>query len=139
MCENLHYESVYFEEPTLLGEAFPLCFSALYCHSLRCFGCSRFVLVVSVPRKRPLQTAHSRPQCLRVWKCARKLWETLRRSSQNLAIWVSQRMLFDPTQTVCLYLLHSLCTAAPVLKKIEDRGGCTRATASSLSVLLLRY
>ena len=42
---------------TLLAEAFPLSFSALYCHSLRCFGCSRFVLVVSVPRKRPLQTA----------------------------------------------------------------------------------
>ena len=37
---------------TLLAEAFPLCFSALYCHSLRGFGCSRFVLVVSVPRKR---------------------------------------------------------------------------------------
>ena len=33
---------------TLLAEAFPLCFSALYCHSLRCFGSSRFVLVVSV-------------------------------------------------------------------------------------------
>ena len=30
---------------TLLAEAFPLCFSALYCHSLRGFGCSRFVLV----------------------------------------------------------------------------------------------
>ena len=42
---------------TLLAEAFPLCFSALYCHSLRGFGCSRFVLVVSVPRKRPLLTA----------------------------------------------------------------------------------
>ena len=42
---------------TLLAEAFPLCFSALYCHSLRGFGWSRFVLVVSVPRKRPLQTA----------------------------------------------------------------------------------
>ena len=28
-----------------------MCFSALYCHSLRGFGCSRFVLVVSVPRK----------------------------------------------------------------------------------------
>ena len=42
---------------TLLAEAFPLCFSALYCHSLRGFGCSRFVLVVSVPRKIPLQTA----------------------------------------------------------------------------------
>ena len=38
---------------------------------------------------------HSRPQCLRVWKCARKLCETLRRSGQNLAIWASQRMLFD--------------------------------------------
>ena len=50
---------VYEEElvATLLAEAFPLCFSALYCHSLRCFGCSRFVLVVSMPRKRPLQTA----------------------------------------------------------------------------------
>ena len=42
---------------TLLAEAFPFCFSALYCHSLRGFGCSRFILVVSVPRKRPLQTA----------------------------------------------------------------------------------
>ena len=31
---------------TLLAEAFPLCFSALYCHSLGGFGCSRFVLVV---------------------------------------------------------------------------------------------
>ena len=30
---------------TLLAEAFPLCLSALYCHSLRGFGCSRFVLV----------------------------------------------------------------------------------------------
>ena len=40
---------------TLLAEAFPLCFSALYCHSLRGFGRSRFGLVVSVPRKRPLQ------------------------------------------------------------------------------------
>ena len=29
----------------------------------------------------------------------RKLWETLRRSSQNLAICASQRMLFDPTKT----------------------------------------
>ena len=37
---------------TLLAEAFPLCFSALYCHSLRGFGCSRFVLVVSFPRHR---------------------------------------------------------------------------------------
>ena len=47
----------FLEVSTLLAEAFPLCFSALYCHSLRGFGCSRFVLVVSVPRKRPLQTA----------------------------------------------------------------------------------
>ena len=46
---------------TLLAEAFP-CF--------RCFGCSRFVLVVSVPRKRPLQTAvwDSCWACAR-WKC----------------------------------------------------------------------
>ena len=58
--------SVYFETlkfggellfRTLLAEAFPLCFSALYCHSLRGFGCSRFVLVVNQPRKRPLPTA----------------------------------------------------------------------------------
>ena len=55
---------------TLLAEAFPLCFSALYCHSLRGFGCSRFILVVSVPRKRPLQTAvwDSCWACAR-WKC----------------------------------------------------------------------
>ena len=48
--ENMHFS-------TLLAETFPLCFPALYCHSLCGFGCSRFVLVVSVPRKRPLQTA----------------------------------------------------------------------------------
>ena len=49
---------------------------------------------------------HSRPQCLRVWECARKLWETLRRSSQNLAIWVSQRMLFYPTKTFCFFFIY---------------------------------
>ena len=49
---------------------------------------------------------HSRPQCLRVWECARKLWETLRRSSQNLAIWASQRMLFDPTKTFCFFYIY---------------------------------
>ena len=49
---------------------------------------------------------HSRPQCLRVWECARKLWETLRRSSQNLAIWVSQRMLFYPTKTFCFFYIY---------------------------------
>ena len=40
---------------------------------------------------------HSRPQCLRVLECALKLWETLRRSRQNLAIWASRRTLFGPT------------------------------------------
>ena len=55
---------------------------------------------------------HSRPQCLRVWECARKLWETLRRSSQNLAIWASQRMLFDPTKTFCFFYI---CFIAKVL------------------------
>ena len=49
---------------------------------------------------------NSRPQCLRVWECARKLWETLRRSSQNLAIWASQRMLFDPTKTFCFFYIY---------------------------------
>ena len=49
---------------------------------------------------------HSRTQCLRVWECARKLWETLRRSSQNLAIWASQRMLFDPTKTFCFFYIY---------------------------------
>ena len=52
-----------------------------------------------------LRRNHSRPQCLRVWECARKLWETLRRSSQNLAIWASQHMLFDPIATQTFYLL----------------------------------
>ena len=50
---------------TLLAEAFPLCFSALYCHSLRGFGCSRFVLVVSVPRKvfpQSLSSAQKQPK-----------------------------------------------------------------------------
>ena len=49
---------------------------------------------------------HSRPQCLRIWECARKLWETLRRSSQNLAIWASERMLFDPTKTFCFFYVY---------------------------------
>ena len=46
---------------TLLAEAFPLCFLALYCHSLRSFGCSCFVLVVSVEEK---TSADSRLQFL---------------------------------------------------------------------------
>ena len=60
---------------------------------------------------------HSRPQCLRVWECARKLWETLRRNSQNLAIWASQRMLFDPTQNFCFFYICfiSKCCVASVL------------------------
>ena len=49
---------------------------------------------------------HSRAQCLRIWECARKLWETLRRSSQNLAIWASERMLFDPTKTFCFFYVY---------------------------------
>ena len=49
---------------------------------------------------------HSRPQCLRVWECARKLWETLRRRSQNLAFWASQRMLFDLTKTFCFFYIY---------------------------------
>ena len=62
---------------------------------------------------------HSRPQCLRVWECARKLWETLRRSSQNLAIWASQRMLFDPTQTFCFFYICFIakCCVASVLER----------------------
>ena len=58
------------------------------------------------------QGGHSRPQCLRVWEYARKLWETLRRSSQNLAIWASQRMLFDATKTFCFFYI---CFIAKVL------------------------
>ena len=53
-----------------------------------------------------LTNTHSRPQCLRFWECARKLWETLRRSSQNLAIWASQRMLFYPTKTFGFFFIH---------------------------------
>ena len=49
---------------------------------------------------------HSRPQCLRLWECARKLRETLHQSSQNLAIWVSQRMLFYPTKTFCFFCIY---------------------------------
>ena len=62
---------------------------------------------------------YSRPQCLRVWECARKLWETLRRSSQNLAIWASQRMLFDPTQTFCFFYICFIakCCVTSVLER----------------------
>ena len=49
---------------------------------------------------------NSRAQCLRVWECARKLWETLCRSIQNLAIWASQRMLFDPTKTFSFFYIY---------------------------------
>ena len=65
-----------------------------------------------------LHLDHSRPQCLRVWECARKLWETLRRSSQNLAIWALQRMLFDPTQTFCVFYICFItkCFVASVLE-----------------------
>ena len=38
--------------------------------------------------------------------CARKLWETMRRCRQNLAIWASQRMLFDPTKTFCFFHIY---------------------------------
>ena len=53
-----------------------------------------------------LGTQHSRPQCLRVWECARKLWENLRLRSQNLAILASQRMLFDPTKMICFFYIY---------------------------------
>ena len=49
---------------------------------------------------------NSRAQCLRVWECARKLWETLRRSIQNLATWASQRMLFDPNKTFSFFYIY---------------------------------
>ena len=52
------------------------------------------------------QGGHSRPQCLRVWEYARKLWETLRRSSQNLAIWASQGMFFNQTKTFCFFYIY---------------------------------
>ena len=37
---------------------------------------------------------------------ARKLWETLRRRSLNLAIWASQLMLFDPAKTFCFFYIN---------------------------------
>ena len=36
----------------------------------------------------------------------RKLWETPRLRSQNLAFWVSQRLLFDPTRTFCFFYIY---------------------------------
>ena len=36
----------------------------------------------------------------------RKLWETLRRRSQSLASWASQRMLFNPTKTFCFLYVY---------------------------------
>ena len=46
MAATFQYSSNLTDNCTLLAEAFPLCLSALYCHSPRGFGCSRFVLVV---------------------------------------------------------------------------------------------
>ena len=37
---------------------------------------------------------------------SRKLWETLRRRSQNLAIWALQCMLSDPTKTFCFFYIY---------------------------------
>ena len=34
----------------------------------------------------------------------------LRRSSQNLAIWASQRMLFDPSETFCFFYIYFIAT-----------------------------
>ena len=68
---------------------------------------------------------NSRPQCLRVWECARKLWETLRRSSQNLAIWASQRMLFDPTKTFSFFYIYFI---AKVLGIQGSCGSCRENT-----------
>ena len=53
-----------------------------------------------------MDLVHSRPRCLRVWECARTLWETLPRRCQNLAIWASQRMLFDPIKTFCFFYIY---------------------------------
>ena len=55
---------------------------------------------------RLLDTIEKYVQIKRYAECARKLWETLRRSSQNLAIWVSQRMLFYPTKTFCFFCIY---------------------------------
>ena len=76
------------------------------------FNISELVYFASHPQNPQLCNSmyggqtHSRPQCLRVWECARKLWETLRRRSQNLATWASQRMLFDPTKTFCFFPIY---------------------------------
>ena len=62
--------------------------------------------------------AHSRPQCLRVCECARKLWETLRRRRQNLAIWASQGMIFDPAKTFCFLSTSSRRSCAALVLEL---------------------
>ena len=37
---------------------------------------------------------------------ARKLWETLRRPSQNLPIWAAQHILFYPTKTFGFFYIY---------------------------------
>ena len=37
---------------------------------------------------------------------SRKLWETVRRRSQDLAIWALQRMLFNSTKTFCFFYIY---------------------------------
>ena len=53
-----------------------------------------------------MDLVHSRPRRLRVSECARQLWETRGRRCQNLAIWASQRMLFDTTKTFCFFYIY---------------------------------
>ena len=43
--------------------------------------------------------------------CWRKLWETLRQRSQNLANWAPQRMLFYPTKTFCFFHIYFVAKA----------------------------
>ena len=49
---------------------------------------------------------HSLPQCLRVWEVRVSSGNSAHRSSQNLAIWASQHMLFDPTKTFCFFYIY---------------------------------
>ena len=53
---------------------------------------------------------------------ARKLWETLRRPSQNLAIWTAQRILFYPMRTFVFFYIYFIAKfLAPSELKLKKR------------------
>jgi len=115
-----------------------------------------FCLVIVLWDHTRLQ-AHAPTQCLvdpstYASDSLRKLWETLRRRSQNLAILASQRMLFNPTKTFCfLYVYFTAKFHVPSELELKKRsleefsgtqgscGSCWENTVKRLQIWDLKF